>query len=243
MEQDCILNVGAGLHPAPFTPKNPIHKMNKSPKNLKLHAKEVLKRLKKHYPNVTCALNHKNTFELLVATILSAQCTDKRVNIVTESLFNKYKSPKDYADAIPEEFEQDIRSTGFYRNKTKNIIGMAQKVVNEFQSEIPNTMAKLITLPGVARKTANVVLSVAFNKNEGVTVDTHVKRISYRLGLTKNTNPEKVEKDLMQLLPQKDWETYSISVINHGRQLCIARKPKCQECFLSNICPRSIKNI
>ena len=120
---------------------------------------------------------------------------------------------------------------------------MAQKVVNEFKSKIPDTMEKLITLPGVARKTANVVLSVAFNKNEGVTVDTHVKRISYRLGLTKNTNPEKVEKDLMQLLPQKDWETYSISVINHGRRLCIARKPKCQECFLSNICPASIKNI
>jgi endonuclease-3 len=198
---------------------------------------EIIKRLKKAYPNAHCALNHTNAFELLVATILSAQCTDERVNIVTADLFRKYRGPKDYLKASPSELENDIRSTGFFRNKTKSIQAACKRIVEEYGGEVPSTMDQLLTLGGVARKTANVVLGNAFGIASGVVVDTHVSRLSQRLGLTTNTAAEKIETDLQQLVPKKHWIMFSHWLIFHGRQICQARKPKCTQCVLADQCP------
>ncbi len=199
---------------------------------------EIIKRLKKEYPDAHCALNHTNAFELLVATILSAQCTDDRVNIVTATLFRKYRIPQDYVNVAPEELAHDLRSINFFNNKTKSIQGAAQKIVENFGGEVPQTMDELLTLNGVARKTANVVMGNAFGIASGVVVDTHVMRLSQRLGLTTEKTPEKIEKVLSELVPQKDWVMFPHWLITHGRQICNARKPKCPECVLQNICPK-----
>ena len=204
----------------------------------KKHAAQIIKRLKKEYPDAHCALLHTNAFELLIATILSAQCTDVRVNIVTADLFRKYRSPQDYLNVSQEELEQDIRSTGFFRNKAKNIQAACEKIIANFGGNIPETMNELLTLNGVARKTANVVLGNAFGIASGVVVDTHVSRLSQRLGLTEETTPEKIEKDLSELVPKKDWIMFPHWLISHGRAICQARKPKCAECVLENICPK-----
>lgn len=206
----------------------------------KQRAAEIIKRLKKECPEAHCALNHANAFELLIATILSAQCTDERVNIVTANLFRKYRKPQDYLEVLQEELEQDIHSTGFFRNKAKNIQAACQKIIEHFGGEIPQTMDELLSLNGVARKTANVVLGNAFGIPSGVVVDTHVSRLSQRLGLTENTQPEKIEKDLQELVPQKDWIVFPHRLIFHGRKICQARKPKCEECVLEDLCPSSL---
>lgn len=198
---------------------------------------EIIKRLRKAYPSAHCALNHTSAFELLIATILSAQCTDERVNIVTSTLFRKYRGPKDLADAPQEELEQDIRSTGFFRNKAKNIRAASRRILDEYKGEVPRTMEELLTLGGVARKTANVVMGNAFGIASGVVVDTHVSRLSQRLGLTKEKTPEKIEVDLQALVPKKHWVIFSHWLIFHGRQVCHARKPKCRQCVLSDLCP------
>ena len=197
---------------------------------------EIIKRLDATYPGVTCALNHKNAWQLLVATILSAQCTDERVNKTTPALFEKYPTPQDLARKKPEDIEGDIRSTGFFRNKSKSIVGAAKKIISDFGGEVPQEMDQLLTIPGVARKTANVMLGTWFKKNIGVVVDTHVHRISRRLELTKNDEPGKIEQDLMQIIPQDRWTDFSHEVIWHGRKLCVARGPKCAECPLETIC-------
>src|SRR5438876_3924157 len=197
---------------------------------------EILKRLDERYPQVTCALQHKSAWELLVATILSAQCTDVRVNIVTPVLFRKYPTVEAFAALKPEQLEPDIRSTGFFRNKSKSLVGAAQRIVNEFGGQVPDDMEKLLTVPGAARKTANVVLGTWFKKAEGVVVDTHVHRISRRLELTKNDDPRTIEQDLVRILPREKWILFSHQIIWHGRKLCIARKPKCADCALENIC-------
>lgn len=197
---------------------------------------EILKRLDERYPNVKCALHHNSAWELLVATILSAQCTDARVNMVTPILFKKYPTVEHFAALKPEELEPDIRSTGFFRNKSKSIVGAAKKIVNDFHAEVPHTMAELLTIPGAARKTANVVLGSWFGIADGVVVDTHVQRISHRLELTKNTDPGKIEQDLMRVIPRDKWIDFSHQIIHHGRAICIARKPKCAECPLENLC-------
>lgn len=188
------------------------------------------------YPNPKCALLHRNPWELLVATILSAQCTDKRVNEVTPGLFEKYPTPEDFAAVRPEVLAQDIRSTGFFNNKAKSIVGAAKKVVGEFGGEIPRTIEEVLTIPGAARKTANVVLGTAYGIASGVVVDTHVQRIARRLDLTKNTDPVKIEQDLVKLLPQDRWISFSHQIILHGRALCVARNPKCAECLLNPVC-------
>lgn len=198
---------------------------------------EIIKRLKKAYPDAHCALNHTNAFELLVATILSAQCTDERVNIVTATLFRKYRTPQDYLNVSQDELATDIKSINFFNNKTKSIQGTAQKLVENFGGEVPQTMDELLTLNGVARKTANVVLGNAFGIASGVVVDTHVSRLSQRLEITTETTPEKIEKDLSELVPKKDWVMFPHWLISHGRAICQARKPKCKECVLSDICP------
>ncbi len=204
----------------------------------KKRTSEIIKRLKKEYPDAHCALNHTNAFELLVATILSAQCTDERVNIVTANLFRKYRKPEDYLNVAPQELEKDIHSTGFFRNKAKNIQGACQKIIELYNGEIPQTMDELLVLNGVARKTANVVLGNAFGIASGVVVDTHVSRLSQRLGLTEETTPEKIEKDLSELVRKKDWIMFPHWLIWHGRKVCQARKPKCAECVLENVCPK-----
>jgi endonuclease-3 len=188
------------------------------------------------YPGVTCALTHDSAWELLVATILSAQCTDVRVNMVTPGLFRKYPTPKDFAAATPEQIEPEIRSTGFFRNKAKSIVGSARKVVNEFGGNVPDEMHKLLTMPGVARKTANVVLGSWFGQAVGVVVDTHVHRISRRLELTQNNDPKTIEQDLMKVIPQNKWIEFSHQIIHHGRAVCLARSPKCAECTLEKLC-------
>ncbi len=198
----------------------------------------IIKRLKKEYPDAHCELTHANAFELLVATILSAQCTDARVNIVTATLFRKYRSPQDYLAVAQEELELDIRPTGFFRNKAKSIQGASRKIIENFGGEIPQTMEELLTLNGVARKTANVVLGNAFGIASGVVVDTHVSRVSRRLGLTENVIPEKIENDLAELVPQEDWILFPHLLISHGRKICQARKPKCEICVLENVCPK-----
>jgi endonuclease III len=197
---------------------------------------EILKRLEGRYPNATCALHHRNAWELLVATILSAQCTDVRVNMVTPVLFEKYPTPNAFAGLQPEELEDDVRSTGFFRNKSKSLVGAARKVVNDFAGEVPRTMDELLTIPGVARKTANVVLGTWYHIAAGVVVDTHVQRISRRLELTKNEDPQKIEKDLMKVLPRDRWVLFAHQIIFHGRAVCIARNPKCADCPLENLC-------
>ncbi|MGE5109376.1 MAG: endonuclease III [Acidobacteriaceae bacterium] len=197
---------------------------------------EILKRLDATYPNVKCALHHSSAWELLVATILSAQCTDARVNMVTPVLFSKYPTVNDFARLKPEDLEPDIRSTGFFRNKSKSLVGAAKKIVSDFGGKVPDTMEELLTIPGAARKTANVVLGSWFGKNIGVVVDTHVHRIARRLELTKNDDPIKIEQDLMKVIPQEKWTDFSHQIIHHGRALCIARSPKCAECPLENTC-------
>ncbi|MDY6936726.1 MAG: endonuclease III [Cyanobacteriota bacterium] len=203
----------------------------------KQKALEILVRLKRLYPDATCSLNYNTPVQLLVATILSAQCTDERVNKVTPALFDRFPDAEAFAGADIAEIETLVRSTGFYRNKAKNIQGACRAIVEKFNDEVPQQMEQLLELPGVARKTANVVLAHAYGINAGVTVDTHVKRLSNRLGLTSQTNPVKVERDLMPLLPQEDWENWSIRLIYHGRAVCAARKPACDRCTLADLCP------
>ena len=198
---------------------------------------EILKLLKKAYPDARCSLNYTTPFELLIATILSAQCTDARVNQVTKDLFRKYPAPKNYLNVPEEELQNDIRTTGFFRNKTKSIRGTSKKVMEEFGGEVPAWMEQLLTLPGVARKTANVVLGNAYHITSGVVVDTHVSRVSQRLGLTKETQAEKIEQDLMKLLPAEEWTGFSHRLIIHGRRVCHARKPACGACSLARDCP------
>jgi endonuclease III len=198
---------------------------------------EIFARLRELYPDAHCALVHRNAYELLCATILSAQCTDVRVNMVTPALFARYPTAFELAQAEPSDVEEIIKSTGFFRNKTRSLIGMAQAVVAEHGGEIPRTMEELRRLPGVGRKTANVVLGNAFGINEGVTVDTHVTRLSGLLGLSREGDPVKIEENLMQMFPQEDWGLLSHLLIFHGRQVCIARRPRCGECVLANVCP------
>ena len=202
----------------------------------KQRALEVLARLKRLYPDATCSLAYETPVQLLVATILSAQCTDERVNLVTPALFARFPDARAMAEADLSELETLVRSTGFYRNKAKNIQGACRKIVTDFGGEVPQTMAELTSLPGAARKTANVVLAHAFGINAGVTVDTHVKRLTNRLGFTKHSDPKKIEQDLMKLIPQADWENWSIRLIYHGRAVCNARKPACDRCELADRC-------
>lgn len=197
---------------------------------------EILHRLDQLYPEVTCALTHASAWELLVATILSAQSTDANVNRVTPELFRKYPTVQAFAALTPEQLEPDVRSTGFFRNKSKSVVGAAKKIVADFGGQVPDDMEKLLTLPGVARKTANVVLGSWFKKAEGVVVDTHVHRISRRLELTTQNDPQKIEQDLMKIIPREKWILFSHQIIWHGRKLCIARKPKCADCALENLC-------
>jgi endonuclease III len=220
--------VAAGLKAAGTDPK-------------RVHA--ILQKLDEAYPEVTCALEHHNPFQLLISTILSAQCTDERVNQVTKTLYQKYRTPKDFAYANPSELEQEIRPTGFFRNKTKSILGASKKIVEEFGGEVPRAMDELLALPGVARKTANVVLGTAFGIAAGVVVDTHVARLSNRLDLSRNTDPKKIEQDLMQIIPQDKWILFSHQLIWHGRKVCVARKPKCAECNLESICYAKDKTV
>lgn len=203
----------------------------------KQRALEILVRLKRLYPNAPCTLNYETPVQLLVATMLSAQCTDERVNQVTPALFSRFPDAEALAKADLTELENLIRSTGFYRNKAKNIKATCEILVKEFGAQVPPSMEQLLTLPGVARKTANVVLAHAFGISAGVTVDTHVKRLSYRLGLTKNTDPIHIERDLIRLLPSEDWENFSIRLIYHGRAICKARNPVCQACLIAELCP------
>jgi endonuclease-3 len=208
---------------------------------LKEKTLEILKRLEKEYPEPKTALNFRTPFELLVATVLSAQTTDALVNMVTANLFKKYGAVKDYADASSEALQKDISSVNFYKTKAKNIQAAAKMIVDKFHSKVPKTMDELTSLPGVARKTANIILSNAFGINEGIAVDTHVKRVAYRLGITKNEDPAKVEQDLISITPKEEWRDISHLLIFHGRKVCQAKKPKHQECVLYDICPS--KNI
>jgi len=206
---------------------------------LKARTREVIRRLKRAYPGAKCSLNHSNPFELLVATILSAQCTDERVNIVTADLFRKYRKPEDYLKVPPRELEKDIQSTGFFRNKTKSIQGTARMLTKQYHGEVPHTMDELLELPGVARKTANVVLGNAFDIHAGVVVDTHVTRLSHRLGFTQQKTAEKIERDLIEIVPKKDWVIFPHLMIYHGRKICKARNPLCEECVVEKQCPSS----
>jgi endonuclease-3 len=201
---------------------------------------QVLSRLKELYPDARCALDYRNAYELICATILSAQCTDARVNMVTPTLFARYPTPYELAQADETEVQGIIKSTGFFRNKARSLIGMAQAVVADHGGEVPRTMEELCRLPGVGRKTANVVLGNAFNINEGVTVDTHVTRLSGLLGLSKEKDPVKIEQHLMKLFPQEDWALLSHLLIFHGRQICVARRPRCEDCVLAQLCPSSL---
>ena len=206
---------------------------------LKERTREIIRRLKRTYPGAKCSLNHSNPFELLIATILSAQCTDERVNIVTADLFRKYKKPDDYVEVSPRELEKDIQSTGFFRNKTKSIQGTSKVLLEEYGGEVPHTMEELLELPGVARKTANVVLGNAFGVKAGVVVDTHVTRLSHRLDLTQEKTAEKIERDLIEIVPKKDWVIFPHLMIYHGRKICKARNPLCAECQIEKQCPSS----
>ncbi|HXX92039.1 MAG TPA: endonuclease III [Planctomycetota bacterium] len=204
-------------------------------------ARKIVAGLERTYPRAECALVHRSALELLVATILSAQCTDVRVNQVTSSLFRKYRTARDYAQADPRVLEQEIRSTGFFRNKAKSLRGAGAVLVEKFGGEVPSSMEELLELPGVARKTANVVLGTWFGKASGVVVDTHVQRLSRRLGLTRKEDPKQIERDLMALLPEKEWIDFSHRLIWHGRKVCSARKPKCDLCALASCCPSAGK--
>lgn len=213
-------------------------KITRRPRTLvRQSALEIISLLKKTYPDARCALDYRNAYELLCATILSAQCTDARVNMVTPTLFARYPTPVELAAADPGEVQEIIKSTGFFRNKTKSLIGMAQAVVADHGGEVPRTMEELRKLPGVGRKTANVVLGNAYGINEGVTVDTHVTRLTGLLGLSRGTDAVKIEEELIQLYPREDWGVLSHLLISHGRQVCIARRPKCGECVLAQLCP------
>ena len=203
----------------------------------KKRARTILRRLEKLYPETRTALDYTNEFELIVATVLSAQSTDKMVNIITKDLFRKYKTPQDYLKAKPGELEQDIKASGFFNQKAKSIRGLSQMLVDQFDGKVPNTMEDLIKLPGVARKTANVVLGNAFGKNEGIAVDTHVHRLSWRLGFSDHDDPNKVEQDLMKLFPRPKWFNVSHLLIDHGRNVCFARNPNCAECVVNELCP------
>ncbi|MGB3615170.1 MAG: endonuclease III [Elainellaceae cyanobacterium] len=208
-----------------------------SPLTLGQRAREILARLKVLYPDAPCSLDYGTPVQLLVATILSAQCTDERVNKVTPALFSRYPNARALASAELSDLEALVRSTGFFRNKAKNIQGACRRIVEEFGGEVPRTMEEMLTLPGVARKTANVVLAHAYGINAGVTVDTHVKRLTHRFGLTQHKDPVRVERDLMPLLPQSDWENWSIRLVYHGRAVCNARSPACDRCDLADLCP------
>ena len=207
--------------------------------DLKKRTRQIIRKLQRAYPDAKCSLNHSTPFELLVATILSAQCTDERVNIVTANLFRKYRNPEDYLKVSPLELEKDIQSTGFFRNKTKSIQGTSKMLTEEYGGEVPRTMEQLLELPGVARKTANVVLGNAFEIKSGVVVDTHVTRLSHRLNLTQQKTAEKIEQDLIELVPKKDWVIFSHLLIYHGRKVCKARNPLCAECQVEKLCPSS----
>jgi len=206
--------------------------------NLPQRARSILRRLKKVYPGATTALNWANPLELLIATILSAQCTDERVNQVTQSLFKKYRSARDYAQADLATFENEIRSTGFFRNKAKNIRAACEIIARDFGGQVPDTMEELLSLPGVARKTANCVLGTAFGKATGVVVDTHVERLAHRMGFSKEKDTNKIERDLMALFPKKDWVVLAHTLIRHGRAVCTARNPQCASCPVEDLCPK-----
>jgi endonuclease-3 len=206
---------------------------------LKQRVRKIIRLLKRAYPDAKCSLNHANAFELLIATILSAQCTDARVNIVTQDLFRKYRQPEDYLKVSPKELEKDIRTTGFFRNKTKSIQGTAKVLTEEYGGKVPETIEELLELPGVARKTANVVLGNAFGIRSGVVVDTHVTRLSHRLGLSSQKTAEKIEQDLIAIVPKKDWVIFPHLLIAHGRGVCKARNPLCAECAVEKFCPSS----
>ncbi|MGD9856930.1 MAG: endonuclease III [Planctomycetaceae bacterium] len=218
--------------PAPASPPS------RPAADLKAHARKIVAALKRAYPAAECALHHQNGYELLAATILSAQCTDERVNQVTPALFQQYPTPAALAEARQQDVEKLIQSCGFFRNKAANLRGMARALVDRFDGELPRTLDDMVTLPGVGRKTGNVVLGTAYGIASGVVVDTHVKRICNLLGLTKSQNPDIIERDLMAVLPQKDWVNFSHRLIHHGRRICIARRPKCRECPLLKLCPR-----
>jgi endonuclease-3 len=207
---------------------------------LKQKTRKIITALKRAYPDAKCALNHSNAFELLIATILSAQCTDVRVNIVTADLFRKYRKPEDYLKISPTTLQKEIRTTGFFRNKAKSIQGTAKVLTEKYAGSVPHTMDEMLELPGVARKTANVVLGNAFGIASGVVVDTHVSRLSHRLGLSKEKQAEKIEKDLIELVPKKDWVIFSHLLIFHGRNVCKARNPQCDACIVEKFCPSSI---
>jgi endonuclease III len=215
----------------------PARQERPSLKNAKARIGPIIAKLRRRYPEARCALHHQDPLQLLVATILSAQCTDERVNIVTKDLFRTYHTAADYANANPTVFEQEIKSTGFFRNKTKSVLGMAQALLERHDGRVPNTMDELTALPGVGRKTANVVLGTAFGIAAGVVVDTHVGRLASRLKLTRQSDPVKIERDLMALVPQQDWTDFSHLLIHHGRQICVARKPKCEICPINDLCP------
>ena len=219
-------------------PRKPVRR-TESPVERRARVRTIIRRPKREFPDAKCALDHTNPLELLVATILSAQCTDVRVNMVTPALFAKYRSAADYAAADPQVFEKEIQSTGFFRNKTKSILGMAQGLLERHGGQVPDTMDELVALPGVGRKTANVVLGNAFGKNEGIVVDTHVQRLSGLLKLTRERTPEKIERDLMTLVPRNDWTIFSHLLILHGRKTCIARRPRCEVCTINRWCPSS----
>jgi len=206
---------------------------------LKTRTRTIIRLLKKAYPDAKCSLNHSNAFELLIATILSAQCTDARVNIVTQDLFRKYRKPEDYLKVSEKELQRDIRTTGFFRNKTKSIQGTAKVLTEQYGGKVPHTIEELLELPGVARKTANVVLGNAFGISSGVVVDTHVTRLSHRLGLSSEKTAEKIENDLIVLVPKKDWVIFSHLLIAHGRAICKARNPLCDQCVVEKHCPSS----
>jgi len=206
---------------------------------LKQRVRKIIHLLKRAYPDAKCSLNHSNAFELLIATILSAQCTDARVNIVTQNLFRKYRKPEDYLKVSDKELQRDIRTTGFFRNKTKSIQGTAKALTEEYGGVVPSTMDELLELPGVARKTANVVLGNAFGISAGVVVDTHVTRLSHRLGLSQEKTAEKIEQDLIAIVPKKDWVIFPHLFIAHGRAICKARNPLCAECVVEKLCPSS----
>jgi len=206
---------------------------------LKQRVRKIIRLLKRAYPDAKCSLNHSNAFELLIATILSAQCTDARVNIVTQDLFRKYRKPEDYLKVSPKELQQDIRTTGFFRNKTTSIQGTAKVLTEQYGGQVPQTMDELLELPGVARKTANVVMGNAFGLSSGVVVDTHVTRLSHRLGLSEQKTAEKIEQDLIEIVPKRDWIIFPHLFIAHGRATCKARNPLCAECVVEKLCPSS----
>jgi endonuclease III len=228
--------------PAAKSRKSPSHPSGAGGRD-PARVRAILQGLDAAYPDATCELRHENAWQLLIATIMSAQCTDAVVNIVTEVLFRKYPTPKELAYANPTDIEQIIRPTGFFRNKTKSIMGASRKIVEEFGGEVPRTMEQLLTVPGAARKTANVVLGTAFGIASGVVVDTHVMRLSNRLDLTKHTDPKKIELDLMEIIPQNRWIQFSHQLIWHGRRVCVARKPRCIDCNLEKICYSKDKTI